>query len=97
MTTFLWDQHNVGDAGFRGEQSYRVFYKFSDNAPWINQPIVAGARQALAIDEIISKYGPDVIIRVESVAGSNLRRITEQGFGDLDSQDRSRAYFEEVR
>lgn len=42
MSVLLWNQHNVGDAGFRSEQLFNVFYQTSPDSALFYVPIVAG-------------------------------------------------------
>lgn len=64
----LWDQHNVGDAGFRGEQSFRAFSRRLNNEPWIYQGFVAGTHWIEAVVELAKS---DVFIRIEMEHGAD--------------------------
>lgn len=81
MTTFLWDQHQVGGAGFESEQTYQVFRKSHENKPWIHQPIVAGSSPADVLDEI-EDTTPWQFVKFEHAGG-----ITVTYKRDLELQD----------
>lgn len=58
----LWDQHQVGDAGFLGEQRLQAFYKRDRNAPWIFLPVARGARVIDIFQSVEEKFGTALVL-----------------------------------
>lgn len=64
----LWNQHNVGDAGFRAEQSYAAYYRIDDRygaaSPLFYVPMVRGTLALNAAWALANTHG-DVAHTIE--------------------------------
>ena len=58
MSVLLWEQHNVGDAGFRTETRFETFYRTEADGPLYYVPAVHGARVSHVVDEVWEHFAP---------------------------------------
>ena len=56
MSVLLWEQHNVGDAGFRSETRYQTFYRTEHQGPLFYVPIVAGTSPSDAVQAVAEAF-----------------------------------------
>ena len=62
MSVLLWEQHNVGDAGFRTENRFAIFYSAGGDSAKFYVPIVHGTTIREAVDAVWEHFAPTDLV-----------------------------------